>query len=252
MVFDINSISPVTPKEAQVIEGIEKPLIAIDSSAPISPPQVGVTLGLDPLAGAGVLLTKIVLVIVSSVLLLFLIALIVQEREFSQHTAHAFGNEMASIAATTQSNNQQAYFANTLTQMRAVKNLSKPEARTLLISTAENLQKLKESMTNTEGFGKLTEDMRALAKSTQPDTEFDAKFDKLTTQAEDLFKTSIYLGESAVQMKARQDLLKVYLEATNASREFWARIAQMILLNLLLPVLTALLGYVFGSKQGGK
>lgn len=33
------------------------------------------------------------------------------------------------------------------------------------------------------------------------------------------------------------------------TRTFWLQIAQMILLNLLLPILTALLGYIFGTHQ---
>jgi hypothetical protein len=32
-------------------------------------------------------------------------------------------------------------------------------------------------------------------------------------------------------------------------REFWLKIFQMVLLNVLLPVLTALLGYIFGSSK---
>ena len=51
---------------------------------------------------------------------------------------------------------------------------------------------------------------------------------------------------------SRQELLKAYMDATNATRDFWTRTAQMILLNLLLPVLTALLGYLFASKPSGK
>jgi len=35
-----------------------------------------------------------------------------------------------------------------------------------------------------------------------------------------------------------------------AFREFWLQFTQMVLLNLLLPVLTAILGYIFGSKGG--
>lgn len=35
-----------------------------------------------------------------------------------------------------------------------------------------------------------------------------------------------------------------------AFREFWLQFAQMVLLNLLLPVLTGILGYVFGSREG--
>jgi hypothetical protein len=33
-----------------------------------------------------------------------------------------------------------------------------------------------------------------------------------------------------------------------AFREFWLRMVQMVLVNVLLPVLTALLGYVFGTQ----
>ena len=35
-------------------------------------------------------------------------------------------------------------------------------------------------------------------------------------------------------------------------REFWMKIFQMVLLNVLLPVLTAILGYTFGSSQAPK
>jgi hypothetical protein len=35
-------------------------------------------------------------------------------------------------------------------------------------------------------------------------------------------------------------------------RDFWRDTNQMILLNLLLPILTALLGYIFGSREDKK
>jgi hypothetical protein len=40
--------------------------------------------------------------------------------------------------------------------------------------------------------------------------------------------------------------------AEGSFREFWLKIFQMVLLNVLLPVLTAILGYTFGSSQTGK
>jgi len=41
------------------------------------------------------------------------------------------------------------------------------------------------------------------------------------------------------------------ISAERASfRAFWLSLTQMVLLNVLLPVLTALLGYVFGTTQG--
>ena len=56
--------------------------------------------------------------------------------------------------------------------------------------------------------------------------------------------------ESVEHMKARQELLKAYMDAANQARDFWKGMAQMVLLNLLLPVLTGLLGYVFASRGG--
>lgn len=55
-------------------------------------------------------------------------------------------------------------------------------------------------------------------------------------------------SNSVEQIKANQELMKEYVVAANAAREFWMKVAQMILLNFLLPVLTALLGYVFALK----
>jgi hypothetical protein len=49
------------------------------------------------------------------------------------------------------------------------------------------------------------------------------------------------------------DIKSFLLEVENQRkefREFWSKTTQTVLLNLLLPVLTALLGYVFGSKEG--
>jgi hypothetical protein len=53
-------------------------------------------------------------------------------------------------------------------------------------------------------------------------------------------------------VQGRREILKAYQEVVNSSREFWMRLGQMMLLNLLLPVLTALLGYVFGSRSAAR
>jgi hypothetical protein len=50
-------------------------------------------------------------------------------------------------------------------------------------------------------------------------------------------------------IKTLHELQKDYQEANRSHRDFVVQISQMVLLNLLLPVLTALLGYVFGSRS---
>jgi hypothetical protein len=46
--------------------------------------------------------------------------------------------------------------------------------------------------------------------------------------------------------------LESMASAEGSFREFWLNIFQIVLLNVLLPVLTAILGYTFGSSQSGK
>lgn len=45
------------------------------------------------------------------------------------------------------------------------------------------------------------------------------------------------------------DLMAKIADAKRASRDFWISFSQFILLNLLLPVLTSILGYVFGTSK---
>jgi len=45
-----------------------------------------------------------------------------------------------------------------------------------------------------------------------------------------------------------KDLIDPLLKQSADLRDFWIKLVQMVLLNVLLPVLTALLGYVFGSS----
>ncbi|MGH7186332.1 MAG: hypothetical protein ACREIB_08685, partial [Pseudomonadota bacterium] len=57
-------------------------------------------------------------------------------------------------------------------------------------------------------------------------------------------------GASTEMATALKELIDRLDAERKAFREFWHEFAQMVLLNLLLPVLTAILGYVFGSREG--
>lgn len=47
-------------------------------------------------------------------------------------------------------------------------------------------------------------------------------------------------------------LIKALQEEKKNYRDFIMQITQLVLLNLLLPTLTAILGYIFGSKEGNR
>ncbi len=52
--------------------------------------------------------------------------------------------------------------------------------------------------------------------------------------------------------KQKLSMIKILQDEHKASRDFVLQITQMVLLNLLLPVLTAILGYIFGSHYDAK
>lgn len=52
-------------------------------------------------------------------------------------------------------------------------------------------------------------------------------------------------------LKQANDLLVRLADVNRASRDFWLDYSQFLLMNLLLPVLTSILGYVFGTARGG-
>lgn len=54
------------------------------------------------------------------------------------------------------------------------------------------------------------------------------------------------------RVRLMKEIGKEALDARQTIRSFWLSLAQLVLLNLLLPTLTALLGYIFGTEQAGR
>jgi hypothetical protein len=52
-------------------------------------------------------------------------------------------------------------------------------------------------------------------------------------------------------IESAKNLLDAVAAQQRDTREFIIKIAELILLNLFLPVLTAILGYIFGTRQAG-
>lgn len=73
---------------------------------------------------------------------------------------------------------------------------------------------------------------------------------KSTGSAKIDIPNQLNLADSAFNKQL--NLIKNIQEENKASRDFVLQITQMVLLNLLLPILTAILGYIFGSHSEGK
>lgn len=64
------------------------------------------------------------------------------------------------------------------------------------------------------------------------------------------YKSLINLPDSSLNKKLT--IIKSIQSENKESRDFVIQISQMVLLNILLPILTAILGYIFGSHSETK
>jgi hypothetical protein len=60
---------------------------------------------------------------------------------------------------------------------------------------------------------------------------------------------SLTQGIIADRVKLLEDIQKTSDEERQSFRTFWLQIAQMVLMNLFFPLITALLGYIFGTQR---
>ncbi len=229
--------------------------VDLQTASSITPAAAPVN-SLDPLSGAGVMLTKYVLAILSAVLFLLFCALIYQEKRFSDLTTEAYRVSIERLSSPDSRTKKAGGIDSALAALRLLeKNSDLAKADTLQHDATAKIKALRSSDFE-QSNAVIIDDIQSKAdqlsvtggsKEARPDKE------KVKTLIYQLERIEASLSpETAESLKARQELLKSFAEATNSTREFWSKIAQMILLNLLLPVLTALLGYVFASKQSAK
>ena len=64
------------------------------------------------------------------------------------------------------------------------------------------------------------------------------------------YKSFVNLPDSVLSKKLAD--IKAVQTENKDSRDFVVQISQMVLLNMLLPILTAILGYIFGSHSESK
>ena len=231
---NIDNVEPESPANLAV---------EVESATEVTPDSAPPVQQLPPLAGAGVNLTKIVLLMVSCVLV-FLIALVsYQEIRYSNFTSEIFRkslSEQQSWSLTSSLNS-------VLEDLRSAAKLPE-QAKDFLQGVAEKVAVLEQGDIYEATLKDIEKDIRVVAaKNAEPEI-YKNDLLALVGRTDARLKAMSSYSNSVEQIKANQELMKEYVVAANAAREFWMKIAQMILLNLLLPVLTALLGYVFASK----
>jgi hypothetical protein len=82
------------------------------------------------------------------------------------------------------------------------------------------------------------------------DASRDDKVDKCLTVLETVRQAALEAAASVTNAQTAADAADKIASQRQAFHSFWLQAAQLLLLNLLLPLLTALFGYIFGTQQG--
>lgn len=232
------SVQPVSPPDLS---------LNVRSATDVTPEPALPGPQLAPLAGAGVNLTKVVLIMVSCVLLSLIALVAYQEIRYGNFTSEIFRKSLSE----QQSWNMTSSLNAAVEDLRSAQK-NPDQASVILQSVAERIAILEQGDIYEATLKDIEKDVRTVAGRKSEEESFNNDLLALIGRTEARLKAMASYSNSVEQIKASQELMKEYLGAANAAREFWMKVAQMLLLNLLLPVLTALLGYVFASKPGEK
>lgn len=197
------------------------------------------------LAAAGVDLAKIVMAMISvAALILIIMAL---EAESTEMTASNKTVELAlavlpsAIPATE--DKQLSGVVSALRQAAADPTLVLPpveiENARLVINRALKLPAI-------TGEQKSSLDKKCIPLPLQTTKDRAAILERCAATLETVF---IPPAADAQRLALIKELQKSQAEERTARRAHWMQIAQLVLINLLLPILTALLGYIFGTQQ---
>ncbi len=206
-------------------------MLDLEAARPVVPsePRLGA------LTGAGIGLARITLWMIGAVLAFLICTFVYQETTFSALTTGAYRDAIRN-AARGEGSALSSRDAALETLLDAARRPATAQTRAAVREAAAALRAL-------APHGSAGASLRALAAELSDD----ASAEVLRAAAR---RAALLLPTPGAEARQQQHaLLQAYLDAINTTREFWARIAQLILLNLLLPVLSALLGYVFGSAQ---
>jgi hypothetical protein len=102
---------------------------------------------------------------------------------------------------------------------------------------------------NDEQHAQLTQCISLISNKASNASERPAKLQPCIDVLEEIRTQGMSAATAALSFQMASEASTKLFEQRQSLHEFWLKAAQLILLNLLLPVLTAVIGYTFGSNQ---
>lgn len=221
---------------------------AVAEARPFDPPQIGVTA--FPMTGqvfAGFKLAKIVLSITAATIAILVIFLAVMEFVIGSDIRTAYERVLSPsrIGAEFLMIGELDKLSNDLTVLR------KNPAVQWNTDSLQNAQKVIQVIGEVPSIAadQKTKLQLCLQPPSTTDSGRDSKLDACIAILGGIRQAILDAVASTTDVKVAGDSAAKVGEQRQALHTFWIQAAQLMLLNLLLPLLTALFGYIFGTQQ---
>jgi hypothetical protein len=232
------------PVNIQAVPGVPAPM----NAPSVAPPQINVSAQqMPPTVFVGFKLAKKVLAIAAGSIVLLLLYLFAMEWMIGSDVRQAYKRILSPsrVGAEFQSIAQLEKFAADLSDAR-----KNPKVQW----TNESLQNGQDLLKLVDELPSITADKKAYLKDCVPpppvsDASRDNKLDGCLGILSGIKQAALEAAAAATDEKVAADSAGKIGEQRQSLHLFWVQVAQLILLNLLLPLLTALFGYIFGTQQ---
>lgn len=215
-------------------------------SPPVSPPSLSV--GSTPMAAvaaAGVDLAKIVLRIVSVVILILMGYLVWMDYTVAKNLADAYKQVLNPSRIGSE-----FYTLDRLEQFSADLNAARANANQTM--SKESAQRDQDVIKMLGELPSLTGMQKAQLNQCLPlptDSSRDGKLGQCIAVVDSVRQSAMGAAASATTAQIASEFAGKIQEQRQSLHQFWIQVAQLVLLNLLLPLLTGLFGYIFGTQQ---
>jgi hypothetical protein len=213
----------------------------------VKPPPTGATASVPPLTAAGLDLIKLVLSLTAgSILLLTALLLLAECRGLARADyANRQGVAQAIGGSSSGDDGRLALLIAQLQRARSDSSWTMSASETT--DAASSLKQLLDKTAATPAQRDALSHCLPLPAPVDPNRS--TTLANCVATADALWPS---MGNATERVKMIEELQKQSDDQRQAFRTFWLQVAQLILMNLFFPLLTALLGYIFGTQQGQK
>lgn len=213
----------------------------------VSPSPIrGIHVDLPPVIDAGVRLARLVLFIAAGSILCLIFYLIYMELVIGRDIQKTYGQVLNPNRIGSE-----FYTLGRLEELSIDLGAGRKDADSKL--SAESLQNAESVLTMIDALPSVTTAQKARLRACAPfpmaNESRNEKLDRCIEDLENIRQAALEAAAATTNAQVASDAATKLFEHRQSLHTFWVQAAQLILLNLLLPLLTALFGYIFGTQQ---